>query len=157
MFSKIKDFYYSIKNGIKNIVKYLPIIWKDRDWDEYYIFSLLYHKFYYMEKLFRSDKVWSAKALDVADKLKIAKLLCKRIIDEDYLINALIPVEQKYGESKWHFEPSSHKGLNKMVFDGSEEEHKARHKAYKHSDYMKKQDIDYLFKFMAKYIEEFWD
>ena len=157
MFDKIKDIYYSVKNGIRNIVKWIPIIWDDHDWDDYYIYNLLYQKFNYMEKFFRSDKVWSAKALDVADKLKVAKLLCKRIVDENYLTNALMPIEQKYGECKWHFEPSSHKGLSKMVFDESEDERKARSRAYKHSDYMEKQDIDYLFKFLNKYIREFWD
>ena len=156
MFGKIRDCYYSIINGISNIVKWLPIIIADRDWDEHYIYKLLYHKFIYMEQFFRSNSAFSAKALDVAHKLKIAKLLCKRIIDDDYTVNALIPVEQKYGEGKWHFEPSSHKLLT-MIFDETNEEREARMRAYKHSDYMKKQDIDYLFNFLAKYIREFWD
>lgn len=45
MFPRIKDKYYSIKNGIWNIIRWFPVIWEDRDWDDYYIFALLYHKF----------------------------------------------------------------------------------------------------------------
>lgn len=98
-----------------------------------------------MEKYFRSDNTYSAEALDVADKIKVAKLLCKRIIDDNYVNNALISVEQKYGE------------LKAMVFDETPEESKARQRAYRHSDYMKKQDIEYLFKLLSKHILEFWD
>lgn len=31
-------------NGIKNIQYWFPIIWKDRNWDSYYIFEILSHK-----------------------------------------------------------------------------------------------------------------
>ena len=144
MFPRIKDKYYSIKNGIWNIIRWFPVIWEDRDWDDYYIFALLYHKFRNMEKYFRSNNTYSVEALDVADKIKVAKLLCKRIIDDNYVDNALIPVEQKYGELKYHFESTN-------------EESKARQRAYRHSDYMKKQDIEYLFKLLSKHIQEFWD
>ena len=34
----------NIKRGIKNIIYWLPIIWKDRDWDYYYIYIVLKHK-----------------------------------------------------------------------------------------------------------------
>jgi len=30
--------------GIKNLWKWLPIVWKDRDWDYYYIFQVLKFK-----------------------------------------------------------------------------------------------------------------
>jgi len=35
-----KDFY----NGVKNLIKWLPIIWKDRSYDPSYIFKILEHK-----------------------------------------------------------------------------------------------------------------
>jgi hypothetical protein len=35
-----KDFY----NGVKNLIKWLPIIWKDRSYDHSYIFKILEHK-----------------------------------------------------------------------------------------------------------------
>lgn len=33
-----------LKRSIKNIWKWLPIIWKDRDWDQYYIYEILEFK-----------------------------------------------------------------------------------------------------------------
>jgi hypothetical protein len=35
-----KDFY----RGIKNLIQWFPVIWKDRDWDSYYIFTILERK-----------------------------------------------------------------------------------------------------------------
>jgi hypothetical protein len=35
-----KDF----TNGIKNLWKWFPAVWRDRDWDPYYIYSVLIHK-----------------------------------------------------------------------------------------------------------------
>lgn len=33
-----------LKQGIKNIIYWFPIIWKDRHWDSHYIFEILKHK-----------------------------------------------------------------------------------------------------------------
>jgi hypothetical protein len=35
-----KDLY----RGIKNLIHWFPVIWKDRDWDSYYIFQILEYK-----------------------------------------------------------------------------------------------------------------
>jgi hypothetical protein len=35
-----KDLY----RGIKNLIKWFVVIWKDRDWDSYYIFRIMEHK-----------------------------------------------------------------------------------------------------------------
>jgi hypothetical protein len=35
-----KDLY----RGVKNLIKWFPVIWRDRDWDSYYIFRILEHK-----------------------------------------------------------------------------------------------------------------
>jgi hypothetical protein len=35
-----KDLY----KGIKNLIQWFPVIWKDRDWDSYYIFRILEYK-----------------------------------------------------------------------------------------------------------------
>lgn len=44
IFDNIKYTFFCIKYGIENIIYYLPIIWKDRDWDNEYILDLLKHK-----------------------------------------------------------------------------------------------------------------
>ena len=43
-FEKIKTIFYSLIYGIKNCIKWFPIVWKDRNWDELYIYMLLQFK-----------------------------------------------------------------------------------------------------------------
>ena len=43
---KFEGRYYhkDIYNGVKNLIKWFPIIWKDRDWDQSYIYTILQKK-----------------------------------------------------------------------------------------------------------------
>lgn len=41
---KIEFPYKDFKTGIKNLIKWLPIVWKDRDWDDAYILYVLKFK-----------------------------------------------------------------------------------------------------------------
>src|SRR6185295_9596120 len=52
-YEKIKHTWYyrniinpweNFKVGIKNIIKWLPIVWKDRDWGDWYIYEILKFK-----------------------------------------------------------------------------------------------------------------
>ena len=39
-----KYYHKYFKTGVKNIIYWFPIIWKDRNWDSHYIFELMKHK-----------------------------------------------------------------------------------------------------------------
>jgi hypothetical protein len=43
---KFEGRYYhkNLYRGVKNLIKWLPVIWKDRDWDHSYIFEIIEHK-----------------------------------------------------------------------------------------------------------------
>ena len=36
--------------GIQNLIHWLPVIWKDRHWDDHYIFEVLKHKIKLQQK-----------------------------------------------------------------------------------------------------------
>ena len=144
--------FYNIITGIKNIFRWLPVIWKDRQWDQDYLYRVIGQKLKLMEEFWYSDDPWSANQEKVAKKVKLCRLLCDRIVNHDYLMNVLIPVEQKYGELKFHWEKD-----NKMVFDETPEEAKTRMRAYKHADYMEVQDKKMFFNILQKHIDKFWD
>lgn len=40
----IFDPYYNVKNGLVNFWKWKSVIWKDKHWDDHYIFEVLKHK-----------------------------------------------------------------------------------------------------------------
>lgn len=43
-FKNLKYKYYDFKSGIRNLWIWFPIIWRDRNWDQAYIWNILKHK-----------------------------------------------------------------------------------------------------------------
>jgi len=80
----------NIIRGIKNLIKWFPIIWKDRDWDQAYIEYMLQFKLEQMYKRFkdpyRTDVDWdypsSKKSLKA---LKICITILERRRAEFYI------------------------------------------------------------------------
>lgn len=40
----LEDLFNDFIKGVKNLIKWFPIVWRDRDWDDYYIFEILKFK-----------------------------------------------------------------------------------------------------------------
>ena len=82
MIEKIKEIYWS-KIGYKvrgfftsvgNLIKWFPVIWKDRDWDDHYIFEVFKFKLekqakYIKEKGFHTNSDLDAKRMMLCVKL----------------------------------------------------------------------------------------
>ena len=81
----MKNFFRNIKYGIENLISWFPIIWKDRNWDCNYFFKILEKKLELYEKVHTNGiyKGWEP----VAKKIKIAKILCKRLAEEEVYYN----------------------------------------------------------------------
>lgn len=74
---KIETYYYNWKNGIKNIIKWFPIIIKDRNWDYYYTYNLLRFKFENQAKYLKDTNIC------VSDERNVEILeTCIRLIDK---------------------------------------------------------------------------
>jgi len=100
----------------------------------------------------------------VADRMKLCIMLLNRIIDGDYIGNAFMWHDKKWGELEIKFikETKDYGRLdfsvkNAVTEKEKELEEKQRSRLYKHSDEMLKQDIDLLFNTMKKHIEGWWD
>ena len=60
--------------GIKNLWNWFPTIWKDRDWDQSFIYEVLIHKLEKQAK-YIGDRDWHTRAKRDAEKM----LLCARL------------------------------------------------------------------------------
>jgi len=74
--------FYAIKNGVKNLIKWFPIIWQDRDYDYGYLYTILEFKLNNMQKFFESDYTYSKDAKHYAKQIKECKELLIRIHNE---------------------------------------------------------------------------
>ena len=128
-----------IKHGIRNLIYWLPVIWKDRWWDDHYIYAILRHKLLNMAHMFEKYGISTVSKSD-AEEMRYAAALLKRLMDEDYLENAW-PKDIKI--ESWR--------------EATEEEGDAIRRAGRHADYMKQQDLDTLLEIFRKHIFGWWD
>jgi hypothetical protein len=93
MMYKIKQFF----RNIRNLIRWFPIIWKDRDWDDHFIFEILKFKLKNQaEYIGYHDRHMSAKR--DAEKMMLCVRLIEKVQDEYYGCEY-----QKYNDSELIF------------------------------------------------------
>ena len=161
MRNKIRDAYYNIKNGVSNLIKWTPTIWKDRDFDHFYFHEIMKQKLIHMEEFSRSKYAWGADSEKDADNMRIAINLLKRMTDSSaYDEESMKPFNDKYPdyEFKLEFKPcEDNPNLSTMVNDKTEEQSELVHQCYKVSEELEEKDYDELYSLLKKHIQEWWD
>jgi hypothetical protein len=90
---KIRDFYRSINS----VIRWFPIIWKDRDWDDSYIFTILQTKLKFQSKYIGKRDIHTR-----AKRYSEVMNLCVNLID--------------YFETKYDFVDCDTPGYKRMEF-----------------------------------------
>lgn len=80
----IRDTYLGIKNYIRNLIRYSPILWNDYDWDYDFFLNIQERKLKFMEKYHRNSEIcvenpWIASRI----KLALSLLEVARSVDAD--------------------------------------------------------------------------
>ena len=71
-----------IKTGIKNIWYWLPIIWKDRNWDSHYIFEIMMHKIKAQSKYIGERDIHTRAKRDAEVMMTCVRLM--KLIDDEF-------------------------------------------------------------------------
>ena len=77
---RIKNFFKSVNN----LIRWFPIIWKDRDWDHYFIFEILKHKLIFMSKSICENSNHVSAEYD-ADRMMLCVRLIEKVQNESYM------------------------------------------------------------------------
>ena len=72
--------FISVKAGIKNLIKWFPVIWRDRDFDWMYLIEIIDHKLKYMEKCQRNGH--HTQCEKYADEIDETRRILDRIIND---------------------------------------------------------------------------
>lgn len=143
-----------LQETIVRIVKWLPILIKDRNWDWVFILIILQTKIRFtrecIDKYGNEEKYSKRKKLN---HMRTAELLLQRLQDSNKY------VEQEYKEHRLKYP------IKEPTFDGkyyildapSEEECKDFKVIMNKEKYMWDNDFDYLCKILKKHIQSFWD
>ena len=123
-------FYFKLKifknQSIKNIIYYFPIIWKDRDWDHFYIYQIIEFKLRGQAKYIGTKDRHTRAKEDARDMLICANLIAKikdGFYDGEYM---------DYHESEFKFLPIEDKpGFSELKIDTISEEFDSYFKKYR--------------------------
>jgi len=78
-----KYYHKYFKQGVKNIWYWFPIIWKDRNWDDHYIFEILKHKLKAQAKYIGKRDFHTRAQLD-AKRMRLCIELINKVQEEYY-------------------------------------------------------------------------
>jgi hypothetical protein len=95
-----------IRTGFKNIFYWLPIIWKDRNWDSHYIFEIMMHKIKAQSKYIGSRDIHTRAKRDAEVMMTCVRLM-KLVQDETYSSEY-----SDYHKTKHWFEPADKEGYS---------------------------------------------
>lgn len=102
--------------GIKNLWKWFPIIWKDRDWDDHFIFEVLKFKIKNQSK-YISDKDRHTSAKRDAEIMMTVVRLIEKVQDETYGMEYM-----SYHETKHYFVETDELYDNEKTYQWKSEE-----------------------------------
>jgi hypothetical protein len=163
-----RDFY----RRVKNVLRWLPTIWKDRDWDNSYITEILIKKLELTRDFYLSDKAHSVKAGNIAREIQdaIERLHMTRDSWEFHEAPAMEELEQKWGLTAFNFEPYEYdengevltyemkSKTEKVNTEGEEEQYRIEFgKALDEARKQYRKDKKDAYKFIAKNIDKWWD
>lgn len=119
LLNKIQDYYHSMIRGVKNIIIWLPVIWRDRDFDQIYLYIILHKKLSNMEKFFRSRYTWTKTENETADEIKEVKELISNIINNVHVSSVNVDTNNLFGfrNGEWFSDtdnPKYHEFMIKM-------------------------------------------
>lgn len=147
---------------VRKLIYWLPILWRDCDWDHAYILIVLRHKLRLVEKDLDRDG-WIG-ALDEARNVHVALLHLDRLIERDYHENTYLHHDRKWGRLmdwttpiedspcvQWHCRRE-----NATTPELDAQERKEHMRIIELPDRMRQQDLDALCLILKKHLLKWW-
>jgi hypothetical protein len=157
--------------GIKNLWNWFPVIWKDRDWDHYFIYEVLIHKLEKQAK-YIEQRDWSERAKRESEKMMLCARLAHTQQEDLYMYEYLDYLDQDFEfiptdeTEKWFTIESTttrdnltdylykYRRQYKLI-DKTDKDNK--HIALEIAHNNQKRSRKLLFKIMEENIERWWD
>lgn len=158
--------------GIKNLIIWLPVIWKDRNWDGYYIFKILEYKIKNQAK-YIGDRDFHTRAKRDAEIMNLCCRLIDKVNSEYYNLEYFDYHTSAF--KNYDIGDSSLKGVSVEITEEKFDEYFTKYpliykkiiKKYPDKDkhfialyigqYNHKRARKLLFKLLKKNIEKWWD
>jgi hypothetical protein len=150
-----------------NVIRWLPVIWRDRDWDHHYFNEILIKKLEHKRDFFLSDRTHLARAKETAEQIQTAINMLHQTRDswEFYDCVVLQELDAKWGEGVVRFEPIPGTDSSEMHIDHDgvktkeDKDQYAKEFAKLSNEASKryKHDKRSAYKYLADHIDYWWD
>lgn len=124
-----KELYYSVRrffdsgpfryrwyrDGLANTIRWLPVIWRDRDFDYGFMLDLWATKFQHMADFFNSEYAMTVDAKEHAVELQECADLCHKALADTYEDAALATHDEKWGKLEVSGEPTTER-TRRLIF-----------------------------------------
>jgi GDP-D-mannose dehydratase len=87
---------------IRNVIRWIPVIWKQYDFDYHYALEVFEFKLLRMAEFLESDKAYTLNAKHYASRIRMVVRLMKKVYDGEYGMEYQKQIEDQFG--KWEFE-----------------------------------------------------
>ena len=104
-----------LAKGIKNLWKWFPLVWKDRDWDDHFIFEALKFKIKNTAKYIKKNDRYIGCERDVQIMMTCVRLI-EKIQDQFYDLE-----HTDYMEQKFSFEKAKDSDLTELKIETTSE------------------------------------
>lgn len=161
MIDEIKDYvidkYYKTKHGFKNLIVWFPVIWKDRNYDDYYLLKLIDYKLNLIAKEMKGNFVGADDEIKIINSIRE---VINRIITDDYCQEEWEKHKETYGE----LIPKINKTLETIdvvysKVDTKEKEESGNKELYRIinlEEERKRRDIEFVFNNIRDNIRKWW-
>jgi len=164
MLYKIKDIITRLKRGCKWFLRG----YNTYEWDYNYLLEIMRFKLQDMltfwDNIDNTNVIESSRLRNVKN-LKICVHLLHRMIEDDYISNASIECEERWGKLQIIYGKEDKRGLTPITItpklvkteQDDEQARKDRDRAHKKAKLIKKYDQELFFKIFSKHYEYWWD
>lgn len=115
-----KYYHKYFKQGVKNIIYWFPIIWKDRNWDGHYIFEILQHKLKAQADYIGRRDFHTRAQLD-AKRMRLCVKLIKKVQEEDYTMEYMDYAKDRVWFTPCEDRPDLHQYNSEEVWEKYDE------------------------------------
>lgn len=152
MFRKIQDIWSNVTNGVHNLIVWFPVIWKDRDYAENYLMSIIQFKLERMSRLHR-EHGHLENSEEYARQLSYAAELASKIAEADYTDEVF--GDKKYLLEKMSFEFDEDQGLIQTGL--TEEEREEVRRLMDREEEFLERDLNTLLEYINRHYFDWWD
>jgi len=154
---------YDIPRGIRNLTVWFPIIWRDRNFDQFYLYEIMEKKLEQMERCFSTNEIRLHQNRTVRE-IKICRYILNRLKNDWYFEAAHDEISSRWGKTRMWGEPYTNSSCrlvfhnHKIITKKDEELHRKDYKrTQKKYEKIRKHDLELFAKIFTRHVETWWN